>query len=224
MVYLVRRKKLGKTSCKAIAALSTKGIEVYRSDRPLPRGGGGEGDIIFRWGYMGKVPPGGKVINQAEAIALVADKRGFRLLLQEQDLCPDTWFERDAVKFPCVVRPATHHQGRNLWLCRTPEELKPVVDRLPSWYASTFIDNDAEFRVFIVSGLVVAVAQKFPQTPDAIAWNVFQGARFENVRWRGWPTDVIRAAQKAFNLSGLDFGGVDVMVKGEEEYVLEINA
>jgi glutathione synthase/RimK-type ligase-like ATP-grasp enzyme len=69
------------------------------------------------------------------------------------------------------------------------------------------------------------VAQKTPGNADDIAWNVAQGGRFDNVRWDDWPLKAVRIAIEGFNLSDLDFGGVDVMVDGEgEAYILEINS
>jgi len=77
----------------------------------------------------------------------------------------------------------------------------------------------------VVSGRAVCVARKHPGNPNQVAWNVFQGGRFENVRWDEWPLKAVKNSIAAFNLSGLDFGGVDVMVDREgETYILEINA
>lgn len=46
------------------------------------------------------------------------------------------------------------------------------------------------------------------------------------VRWEGWPLEVCRVAIEAFRHSGLDFGGVDVMVEKDTNipYILEINS
>jgi glutathione synthase/RimK-type ligase-like ATP-grasp enzyme len=72
---------------------------------------------------------------------------------------------------------------------------------------------------------VAWVANKIPKDPQAIAWNVAQGGKFENVAWKKWPINVIETAYKAYKLSGLYIGGVDVMVdKDGRSYVLEINS
>jgi glutathione synthase/RimK-type ligase-like ATP-grasp enzyme len=76
-----------------------------------------------------------------------------------------------------------------------------------------------------MQGRVICVAQKTPGNPDDIAWNVARGGRFDNVRWDEWPLKAVRVSLEAFALSGLDFGGVDVMVDNEGGcFVLEINA
>jgi glutathione synthase/RimK-type ligase-like ATP-grasp enzyme len=83
----------------------------------------------------------------------------------------------------------------------------------------------AEYRVFVVSGRAVAVAKKTPGNPQDVAWNVARGGRFDNVDWGDWPLKAVKTSIEAFNLSALDFGGVDVMVDGDGNcYVLEINS
>ena len=58
-----------------------------------------------------------------------------------------------------------------------------------------------------------------------MAWNVARGGRFDNVDWGDWPLKAVKTSIEAFNLSSLDFGGVDVMVDGDGGcYVLEINS
>jgi D-alanine-D-alanine ligase-like ATP-grasp enzyme len=45
------------------------------------------------------------------------------------------------------------------------------------------------------------------------------------MHWKAWPITVIEAAYKAYKLSGLYLGGVDVMVdKDGRSYILEINS
>ena len=83
----------------------------------------------------------------------------------------------------------------------------------------------AEYRVAVVQGRAAWVARKTPGNPEDVAWNVARGGRFDNVRWDEWPLKVVKIAIQAFNLTELDFGGVDVMVDREGEcYVLEINS
>jgi hypothetical protein len=188
------------------------------------------------------------VVNTAEAIHQVADKAAFRKLTADAGLAPKTWlsYEKwfndycwyvydlgwgaddkfdDQKKF--VVRRATHHQGRFLDVCTTYNEMIDVCNKYDdsNYYISEYIPKVAEYRVFIVSGRVVWVAQKTPGNPDDVAWNVARGGRFDNVRWDDWPLKAVRVAREAFLLSSLDFGGVDVMVDATgNAYVLEINS
>ena len=225
MSTILRRRKLGRTSCREIAANSHTGIKVLRNDKPFPEGE----DLVFRWGCTSNVPAK-NVVNTAKAIHLVCNKTLFRRILDENGLCTPTYFNtQDAVeakKFPYVVRPRQHAQGRKLFLCHNEVELQKAVAVCgPGYYINQYVKKTNEYRVFVVQGRVVCVAEKTPGDPEAVAWNVAQGGRFDNVRWDAWPLKVVRTAVEAFNLSGLDFGGVDVMVDDEgNAWVLEINS
>lgn len=230
-VIILRRPKLG-LSVKHLVAKSELVDKVVRNDRRLPD----DLSLVFRWGTTSNVDCR-NVVNTAEAIHRVNDKTGFRKTLMEHHmagndlLCPWTFTaeqdaEEDAPAWPVIVRPRTHAQGRHVYLCNNWEEFSRATQRCgPGWYASEYIAKVAEYRVTFVQGRVVWVAQKTPADPNAIAWNVARGGRFDNVRWDEWPLRSVRVAREAFLLSGLDFGAVDVMVDAEgRPYVLEINS
>lgn len=222
MTYILRRKKLGKTSCEAIVNLSKREIKIYRNDAELPTD---ENELCIRWGCTSNVSSK-KVLNKSSAIHLVSNKTQFRRLCQEtENIVPKTWFSKEGVKFPVVVRPETHHQGRSFYFCENFQQLDAAINKCQdNYYISEYIDKEKEFRVFFVQGLVVCVANKKPADSSQKAWNVFQGGAFENIRWKSWPLEAIRVAKIAFDISGLDFAGVDVMMKNEKAYVLEINS
>lgn len=214
------------SSAKGIASFSQTGIKWVRSDKPLP-----PDDLYIRWGCTTNVPTN-KVLNTAAAIHLVNDKLEFRRILDEHELCPATWFRvnevpEDALVDGVIVRKRRHAQGRGLWLVKDRIELEHVCARLgkDNFYISEYINKVAEYRVFVVQGRAVCVAQKTPDNPNAVAWNVAKGGRFDNVRWDNWPLKAVKTAIQGFNLSGLDFGGVDVMVDNEGNCtILEINS
>lgn len=221
---ILRRRKLGRTSCREISGKSTTGITVVRNDKMFPTGI----DLVFRWGTTSSVPTA-NVVNTAEAIHKVNDKLEFRKVLQENELCPKTWFDyRDStIVYPVVVRPRKHAQGRNLFVCNNITELTTICQTLreANYYISKLVNKVAEYRVTIVQGRVAWVAKKTPADPSAVAWNVAQGGRFDNVRWEDWPLRAIRISTEAFMLSGLNFGAVDVVSDVENNcYVLEINS
>ena len=223
MTTIIRRRKLGMSSVKGICNFSRTGMSWVRSDRPLPR------DAVYvRWGCTADVPAD-VVINKAKAIHEVNDKRGFRAKLDDHDLCPRTWFDVDAVPEEefingVILRPAHHAQGRRLWKLHSRAQLAKQCIGIGDYYISSYIAKEREYRVFVVQGRAVCVAEKTPDNPNAIAWNVAKGGRFDNVRWDNWPLKAVRVAIEGFNLSSLDFGGVDVMVAGGECYILEINS
>ena len=228
-VIILRRPKLG-LSVKHLVEKSELIDKVVRNDRRLPD----DLSLVFRWGTTSNVDCR-NVVNTAEAIHRVNDKAGFRQVLMDHRaggndlLCPPTYFHTDEIEvddLPLIVRPRVHAQGRNVYLVNNLQELDAAITRCgPGWYASTYINKVAEYRITFVQGRVVWVAQKTPGDPNAIAWNVARGGRFDNVRWDAWPLRAIRVAREAFVLSGLDFGAVDIMVDADgRPYVLEINS
>lgn len=232
MNYILRRKKLGHGSCKGIVENSKTGLLVYRNDNlPPPTD---DAEYVFRWGCTSSIPGHPIIVNKAEAIHWVNNKKTSRKAFALEGLAPftmnDDWKTIHHSHFPVIVRPLKHSQGRKLWYCQVAEELTEVVETIfgndsSLFYISTYIPKVKEYRVFIAQGRAVWVANKIPANPEAIAWNVAQGGKFENVRWKDWPLDVVETAIKCFNISGLDFGGVDIMVDADgNSYCLEINS
>ena len=225
MAIILRRRKLGLTSCREIAARGMEAYCVVRNDKEVPEGH----DLCIRWGCTSNVPIK-NVLNKAAAIHEVNDKAGFRKKLDDAELCTETWWNKDAVPREAIndgliVRPRTHSRGRNLFV--VPEMSLDEACRRAGhgYYINRLITKATEYRMFVVSGRVVAVAEKTPGNPNDVAWNVAQGGRFDNVKWDGWPMKAVRKSVEAFNLTDLDFGGVDVMVdKDGEAYVIEINS
>lgn len=242
MFYILRRRCLGLGSTKAIKELSQHEITIVRNDK-LPEFY--ENDVILRWGttkHLGIYPATSthiytcKVLNRANNIALVNNKRSFRNVLQQlsPEIIPKTWFNYNEpdITYPCILRPSTHAQGKNILLFNSLEDLSLFVETNKlahstyyDGYISEYIPKVAEYRVCFIQGLVAWVANKVPANPSNIAWNVAQGSKFENVSWKSWPIDVIETAYRAYEISGLYLGGVDIMVDEDgRSYVLEINS
>lgn len=233
-----RRANLGRTSVREICRLSTTGLSWYftggvkRRRPPIPAEG--EKDITIRWGCTAPVTTR-LVLNSVEAIHRVNDKGGFRRTMNEHPgMMPRTWYAEDIGdidQYPVVVRPRVHSRGRFIWRANTREELDNVIQtnraRLGNdFYISSFFDKTHEFRVCIVQGRAVWVANKTPDNPGALAWNVAQGGRFDNVRWDQWPLKVVKLACDIFPHTGLDFGGVDIMwdERTRTATVVEVNS
>jgi glutathione synthase/RimK-type ligase-like ATP-grasp enzyme len=237
--FILRRRKLGMTSCRSIAALSTKGIVSRRDPKGLKRQAG-DISTIFRWGCTSDFPEGVEregltVINRSKAIHQVNDKVSFRQKLQEHSdetgnlLAPKTYFRADDIdvdSYPLVVRPKTHSRGKHLYVANNVAELREAIRRCGNgWYAGELINKTREYRIFVAQGRVACVAEKTPGNPKDVAWNVAKGGRFDNVSWDEWPLKAIRVSLEAFSLCDLDFGGVDVMIDEDNNaYVLEINS
>lgn len=225
MTTIIRRRKLGRTSVREIVKYMETPAKALRSDRrAFPD------DLYIRWGCTANVPCK-DVLNRSEAIHRVNDKVGFRKLLNEHNLCPKTWLNyhelsQEDMDKGVVIRPAKHSQGKHTYLATTSFEVgKYAYICGENYYLSEYVSKVAEYRVFVVSGRVACVAEKTPANKDDLAWNVAKGGRFDVTPWKEWPLRAVKTAIEAFSLSGLDFGGVDVMVDSEgKPYVLEINS
>lgn len=227
---ILRRRKLGRTSCKEIAARSKTGIVVIRNDADIPAA-----DFVFRWGTTSNVPKkdGQVILNDAKSIHWCAAKKQGRLDMQNFGVpVPETWDVKDFLRGAggdygdFVLRRATHAQGKDLWH-GSFDEIKREIERhgVQDGYVSRKIDKVAEFRVYVVNGKVVAVAKKTPGNPEDVAWNVARGGRFDNVKWGDWNLKCVQAAILAALVSKTDFCGVDVMMdKDGNPFVLEVNS
>lgn len=231
---ILRRRKLGKSSAEGVIAAATEDITQVRNWKQrdldaLPD----RVDYVFRWGCTSNSPVAGTVVNQSSAIHWCGDKKQSRLDMQRAGVpvpftvaYSDAWLsgiERGNGQW--VARPNTHSQGRNLFVGSLSDCRDWLGDNFGDGYISQKIDKVAEYRVFVCQNRAVWVARKTPANPDAVAWNVAQGGRFDNVRWGDWPIKVIKAAMAAAKVSKTDFCGVDVMVDADgNPYVLEVNS
>lgn len=254
MITFLRRRALGAGSLRGVCGYlnsvpaSSVGVRMYEGCEAsvlrnnllsTPRGIDlvSQSDLIVRWGVT--TPCGSPInrqVNPSAAVKFVNNKAESRMVMSEAGLAPVTMTNGMIPPFgllatSTVLRPTHHAQGRNLFVINGEEELFNVLDQhrhvfREGWYLSTLVDKVAEYRVYVVNGRVATVARKTPSNPDAVAWNVAQGGRFDVVPWGDWPLEACRVATEAFKLCpNLDFGGVDVMVDGEgKAWVIEINS
>lgn len=233
-VVILRRPKLGRTSCREIARYinahnQSLNVTVHRNDRKVKVS---NPDALIRWGTTSTSGMStGTVYNTSQAIHQVNDKAGFRKYLREHapDIIPRTVFDGEETAFTLphiIIRPRNHAQGKHTYLIENGVGLLDAIAKCgDGWYASEYIPKVAEYRVMFVQGRVAWVANKIPSNPDAVCWNVAKGGKFENVAWSDWPLRAVKVARQAFMLTDLDFGAVDVMVDADgKPYVLEINS
>lgn len=231
MNLILRKNGLGKGYLREIAQKLTD-TRVAKTLRqalryPLPA-------WLIRWGncepFQGEVP----VLNTPEAIKRVSNKGMFRLQMQAGGISvPETtshmfdvlnWLDEDRDR-KIIVRPMYHSGGSDLHVM-TYWNAGAIFDGLVGHrlYASMYIKKGREFRVFVVKGRVICVCEKFVDDPNQVAWNNAQGGHFQNIKFSDWPIKACVEAVKAFGLSGLDFGAVDVIQERDVPYVLEINS
>jgi len=183
------------------------------------------GSILVRWGNAREVNKEKilQEINTRRAILLASNKlkarrasgvkipKSFRL----NEEPPEDF------RFPGIVRPPRHTQGRDIFIVRSVQELQ----KFPcNYYCAEFIQKEREFRVFIAGNRCFSIAEKFPEDYDSPAWNHAAGSRFRNVSSNDsvWgPLEEI-GITVARNLN-LDFCGCDVIFYRGEYFFLEAN-
>lgn len=230
-LVLLRRKELG-NNCGFIAD-AMKNMRICMPTE-VPR----DSKTIIRWGTTTKLPAANDkatVINYASAIVETSDKGTFRAKAHKAGLTPKTWltFEelaKDEEGAEAVIIRSRHHErSEGINLCSTPEQAEKAIKKINGpYYISEYVKKDREFRVFVANGRAFMVFEKRPKNKKDVSWGCVEEGALQYVAWSEWPLHIVENAIKAFNLSKLHFGAIDVMEKKDEKgnlraYFLEIN-
>lgn len=184
---------------------------------------------VIRWGNRIPIETDGSTItyNKNEAIKLATDKKHSRELFMQKGVRTSrlvTPQSATAAQYPVIARPHTHSKGRNFVILKNVKDFTAHYNANHNgWYYSEFIDKEREFRVHCAHGKVLDVMEK-PRVEGNIAWNrAINHEAFIRVRQQDYNHDVCLQALKATQVLGLDFAGVDVLLKDGHAYVLEAN-
>lgn len=213
------------THIKDQGALLGLSVEIYQTGDVIPEG------LTLRWGCTGSLPAGNEVLNMASCISNTSSKGSFRKLLAKNDLAPKVYegstlhgFFLPTQAFPVVVRPNFHSRGDGLLVPKNTEELKKAIEETGDPYVSELIEKAAEYRVFTLSGRVLAVLEKRPDDPSTVFWGCTEGGKFVYVNWDDWKEGLIEVALLSSELTGLDLCCLDIIQSKEGKfYTLENN-
>lgn len=168
-------------------------------------------------------------------ISNVTNKRVMRELFREHNVPAPKMVTVDEIvgidpyyqtAFTIVGRPDQHTQGRGFWLCRTPEEVRQAMRgktyrngkrKKAATHFMEYISKERaprEYRVHIFKGKSIRISEKIFDGPNSYT----TGKPRHEVR------HVRKAAKKALEAVGLDFGAVDILANDSECWVLEVNA
>lgn len=235
--YRVMPYKQGSASAKALAtALGGKVLKLENSKfKPKP------GDVVINWGNT-KLPEGcGATHNaNAEILRKATNKKLFFELMKEsgnEEAIPLFWTDAKEIPddaFPIVCRTVlAGHSGDGIVLSPTRDSLANC-----SLYVQ-YVKKEDEFRVHVGRRVdaegtsqyhVIATQKKArkSETPkEEVNWQIRNHQNGFIYKRQGItvPECVVSAACKALEVSGLDFGAVDVIYnsKKKKAFVLEIN-
>lgn len=200
--------------------------------------------IVINWGGT-KMPRNltnaGRILNKPEVVRRVSNKRSFF-----EDVKPGgpriPEFTSDPTLAMRWVSSGDEVIGREKLNSKGGDGIifgsnkETIEDFLECQLFVKYKKKKEEYRVHFLDGKVIDIQQKMlrkfddagnpvdPSTIDFRIRNLASGFIFARNDIKPHP-DVIKQAELAFNMSGLDFGAVDVIFNTREEqaYVLEIN-
>lgn len=190
-------------------------------------------DVVINWGNAEGFWPGpASLVNDPSDIKKASNKLKFFDLLKDTDLTPRYWTKKEDIPddaYPVVCRTVlAGHSGEGIVIADNPAEL---VDC--SLYVQ-YVKKKDEYRVHCAKApdpggvSVISVQRKARRSgAEVVNWKVRNLANgFVFVRNDvNPPPCVLEAGRKALELSGLDFGAVDVIYNAHNDkaYTLEIN-
>lgn len=229
----------------------TVGLSSQRAPRLRREGStfrGREGDVVINWGSSSVPAPvigRARVLNNPEAVALASNKRQSFARFAERDVktvenTTDRSVAQEWINSGAVVYARTRlsgHSGEGIVVCKgAGVELPDLGDITVSeglvaaqLYTKGETRQRREFRVHVAGGVISHVQQK----KRSEGWR--DNANYSNVvrnYHTGWIYALadIRINQEARTEAlgaiaalGLDFGAVDIITRGEEAWVLEVN-
>lgn len=225
-VHLLRRQGMG-NNCHHVADNFPGGMTLGDVNE-MPK----DTEWVVRWGTTTNLPFMAKVINKSPAIHETYDKGTFRAKCAEKDLAPKVWFSlQQFLDDPydnfenAIVRPRNHQRSADLYYCTSLPETTAACKKLGegNYYISEFIDKVQEYRAFIVSGRCICLLEKVPRRGhrNDVSWGF---AEFVYINWSDWNLEVLRVATAAFDLTGLDFAALDLVVDRDgKAWFLEAN-
>ena len=233
----------------AINAQAVPGLRSVRLARQASRFAGKVEDLVINWGrgsgndYLEARVGRGKVLNKTQNVALATNKlKSFQAMTQghvntvewtADQAEAQVWIDAG---LPVYARTKLQgHSGEGIVVC-SREELGDVggIDTSvglveAKLYTKGFNNQRREFRIHVMAGVPTYVQQKKRREnwrDNALYSNV---VRNFHTGWIYATADInpnqkaLDEAIKAVTAMGLDFGAVDVITRGEDAWILEIN-
>lgn len=215
--------KIGSESARDLArALRVK--RIIPGGRYVP----GNRTTVLNWGNSNPHFSHARMLNKPSAVKIASNKlSSFQVLKNAGVSVPDfttdknvamEWQEDD---YRVVVRHKLQaHSGQGIQICQ-PEESLPYA---PLY--TKYTKKDKEFRVHVFGGRVIDWSEKCRRSGAEPTNNLIRNHA------NGWvfcregkylPDFASGLSVRAVQALGLDFGAVDVIVRGDRAYILEVN-
>jgi len=189
--------------------------------------------VVIRWGTREQIETNSHTViyNSATAIANITNKKLSRELFIEKGVMCPKMVNRSNIEendLPIIARPFIHSKGRNFIVLNTINDFNRHYNS-GKYYYSAFVDKNKEYRIHTAHGKILAVMEKHP-VEGSIAWNraVADSDPFTYIPWSQVDEQelkpILDEAIKAVKALDADFGGVDIIVKDNMPYVLEVNS
>ena len=182
---------------------------------------------LIRYGNTQPFDNAGITYNWQSAILNAADKIDARRTMREAGVkIPLTILPGERVLLRTltgtwIARPAEHFGGSNFEVVsRSMKRMKEFLDN--GWYLSKVWKKERELRVHCAHGKVLLIHDKGIDG-RTLNSNTHTTADWSVLEWEEYHFDACVQALKACDALGLDWGGVDVLVNGEDCVVLEVN-
>lgn len=196
-----------------------------------------EGDyIVIRWGTTrcSELDVKAKaVLNPASAINFNLHKdQAHAKFLAEGISTPRFWnclADAQRANVPFLRRRTKHIQGRDILLV---ESGRSISRPKRSGYYTEYIEKTAEYRLHILNGECIGLAQKLPKDGESAnpliwnyenGWDLFYVPNEQREHAIPYYAETLKESVKAVKCLGLDFGAVDLIMKEEKPYILEVN-
>lgn len=131
-----------------------------------------------------------------------------------------------SIAYPAIVKPTWGAKGNGITLAHTEEDIRNIFPTLHR-IVQPFIQNDGDYRIFMVQGSIVGIIKRSRTTKDAIVNNVAKGGHATNYpNTEARYDELATAAMQVHKLFPLDWCGIDLIIDEQtgHMYFLEINA
>lgn len=179
---------------------------------------------------------GATLLNDAEAIARSRNRMGALQLLSSSGIgVPRTVMGRDAKSIresvslvgglPVLVK-LLQGERQGVMLCESSHSLEAALEALLGLGQNLVVQQyvrrsgERDLRVLVIGGRVLCAVRRIPKA-GRLSTTLGKGARLEAVELR---PSVAEQAVKATRLMGLDLAAVDLLVRGSEAKVFEVDA